>query len=48
MVLRDNAGVLVATMDVSATTAFCGFGFDGSSIRRSCCFFSREARILAA
>ncbi len=48
VVLRDNAEALVATMDVSATTAFCGFGFDESSIRRSCCFFSREARILAA
>lgn len=47
VVLRDNAGALAATMGVSATNAFCGFGLDESSIRRSCCFFSREARILA-
>lgn len=47
VVLRDNAGALAVTVDVLATTAFCGFGLDESSIRRSCCFFSREARTLA-
>ena len=49
VVLRDNAGALLLAKDVSSTAAVlgCGFGLDGSSTRRSCCFLSSKDRMLA-